>query len=449
MPEPRSAVMILVDAWWEDQSGTLQMARARMENTSTLGACIRLKTRIEVGTKLRIQGRWQEFCGVAKYCRGDGKEFLVGIQREAGKGSIPKRQVLQDEPELESVRISEAAAAKARMDSWAKRQERKQRAFAGPMRNVENEVIAKIAPAPSELLVSGVESADEPASRESVDGSPHRETDIFRWLELRAKKFLKGTEAGTGQERTNMERKWLDMGSWGELKDAPKENGGTGNGAGEKDKSAPSMTPPFAKDRPRVSVIAEDAGYQGELLPLDEIYRTAGIASPRGGYSIVKIAEMLHSEHLRGLARDMRRASVMMALDAAGVPINEVLRDAKARMEAIEAYEAEQRKLCEAEWARKEEENIQIRAELERVKAQYIARINRNLEAVAREKARFAAWQTTNQQEAQGISDAAELCLKPAAAEPPSAPAPQPPAPTLTSTPSPTTSQSKAVVKVV
>src|SRR5277367_3290753 len=115
MPEPRSAVMILVNAWWEDQSGTLQMARARMENTSTLGACIRLKTRIEVGAKLRIQGRWQEFCGVAKYCRGDGKEFLVGIQREAGTGSIPKQQVLEDEPELESVRISQAAAAKSRM----------------------------------------------------------------------------------------------------------------------------------------------------------------------------------------------------------------------------------------------------------------------------------------------------------------------------------------------
>jgi hypothetical protein len=143
--------------------------------------------------------------------------------------------------------------------------------------------------------------------------------------------------------------------------------------------------------------VAEDAGYQGELLPLDEIYRAAGIANPRGNYSIVKIAEMLQSEHLRGLAKDMRRASVMMALDAAGVPIHEVLRDAKTRMEAIEAYEAEQHKLCEAEWVRKEEENIQIRAELERVKAQYMARINRNLEAVAREKARFAAWQTTNQ----------------------------------------------------
>jgi hypothetical protein len=200
--------MILVDAWWEDQNGTLQTARVRMENKSSKGACIRLRTQIPVGAKLRIQGRLEEFCGVAKYCRNDGKEFLAGIERETGKGTIPKQMALQDVPELESVRVSDAVAAKGRRDSWAKRQERKQRTFAAPARNVENEVIAKLAPAPSELSVSEV--IDEPTG---PDSSQYRESDIFRWLELRAKKFLNGTEAGTGQERTKMERKWLDMGS--------------------------------------------------------------------------------------------------------------------------------------------------------------------------------------------------------------------------------------------
>jgi hypothetical protein len=191
-------------------------------------------------------------------------------------------------------------------------------------------------------------------------------------------------------------------------------------------------------------IAATGARMASEVLAVT-VYRAAGITNPRGGYSIVKIVEMHHSEHLRALSTDMRRASMLMALDAAGVPLNEVLRDAKTRLEAM--YEAEQRKLCEVEWARKEEENLQIRAELERVKAQYLARINRNLEAVAREKARFASWQTLNQQEAQKISAAAELCLKPAAADPP-APAPEP-APAPTSTPTPTTSHAATAVKVV
>ena len=52
--------------------------------------------------------------------------------------------------------------------------------------------------------------------------------------------------------------------------------------------------------------------------------------TPRRGYSINKVVEMLYSDHIRGLSKEMRRASVLMALDAAGVSIEEVLRDAGA-----------------------------------------------------------------------------------------------------------------------
>jgi hypothetical protein len=50
------------------------------------------------------------------------------------------------------------------------------------------------------------------------------------------------------------------------------------------------------------------------------------------------------------------------------VSIDEVVRDAKARQEAIDTYQVEQSKLFEAQWARKAEENLQIQAELETVK---------------------------------------------------------------------------------
>src|SRR5438445_576424 len=82
-----------------------------------------------------------------------------------------------------------------------------------------------------------------------------------------------------------------------------------------------------------------------------------------------KVVEMLRSEHLRGASRELRRAAVLMALDAAGVTADEVLQDAKVRQEAIDAYATEQRKHAEMQWSRKAEENIQIQAELELVKA--------------------------------------------------------------------------------
>jgi hypothetical protein len=55
---------------------------------------------------------------------------------------------------------------------------------------------------------------------------------------------------------------------------------------------------------------------------------------------------------MRGASRKLRRAAVLMALDAAGVSVDEVLQDAKVRQEAIEAYAVEQRKHAEAQWAR-------------------------------------------------------------------------------------------------
>src|SRR5258708_6618846 len=61
---------------------------------------------------------------------------------------------------------------------------------------------------------------------------------------------------------------------------------------------------------------------------------------------------------------------------------------------------------------RKAEENIQIQAELELVKAHYGERIRRNLDGVAREKATFGSWLKAKEQETQGMAEAVEQVLK-------------------------------------
>ncbi|MGA8153622.1 MAG: hypothetical protein WB952_21915 [Terriglobales bacterium] len=215
-----------------------------------------------------------------------------------------------------------------------------------------------------------------------------------------------------------MQRKWLELAPWSNKQDGPSENGnGKSNGKGEKQNHGGRVAP--RGETTTTDFAAEGvASFQVELLPMEDIYLAAGIVSPRKGYSIKKVVEMLDSEHTRGLSKEMKRAAVLMALDAAGVSIDELRRDAKSRQDALDSYEAEQRRQIEAEWERKVEENVQIQAELERVKAQYMARITRNLEAVAREKATFTAWLATKNQESQSTAEAAELCLKPASSEP-------------------------------
>src|SRR5258707_1793511 len=60
----------------------------------------------------------------------------------------------------------------------------------------------------------------------------------------------------------------------------------------------------------------------------DEIYQAAEIPAAPQGYSIMKIADMLQSEHIRSMPADGRRSSVLVALDAAGVDIKDGIQDA-------------------------------------------------------------------------------------------------------------------------
>ena len=79
--EPRTAIMAMAEVVWEDQRGVLRYASAKIEDTSRSGACIRVSSAIDVGTKLNIRWHREQFSGVVKYCRRDGEEYVLGIQR--------------------------------------------------------------------------------------------------------------------------------------------------------------------------------------------------------------------------------------------------------------------------------------------------------------------------------------------------------------------------------
>src|SRR5258708_40227356 len=87
--ESRTAVMILVGASWLDLSGAVQSVTARMENHSAHGACIRMKARVAEGQRVYIQSHREQFSGIAKYCRVEGQEVLVGIHRDSVNVGAP------------------------------------------------------------------------------------------------------------------------------------------------------------------------------------------------------------------------------------------------------------------------------------------------------------------------------------------------------------------------
>jgi len=107
-PEPRTPVMIMVEASWEDQNGTIQTTRARIENKSSGGACVRLNKKVAVGTRLKIEGQWEKFTGEARYCRQDGRDYLVGIQKDktewpAAKRVVGKEEMVSALPDVEAL----------------------------------------------------------------------------------------------------------------------------------------------------------------------------------------------------------------------------------------------------------------------------------------------------------------------------------------------------------
>jgi hypothetical protein len=138
----------------------------------------------------------------------------------------------------------------------------------------------------------------------------------------------------------------------------------------------------------------------------NEIYSAADIHAAAHGYTIVKIADMLQSEHIRNLPSEVKRSSILVALEAAGVKLEEVIEDAVRRDRALDTYERVLQKLVEELETRKTEENRRIEEEMERLLNDYRARIQANNDELAKEKERFFGWRLQKQQEEKKIADA-------------------------------------------
>lgn len=145
--------------------------------------------------------------------------------------------------------------------------------------------------------------------------------------------------------------------------------------------------------------------------PFEQIYQTAAVKPPRLPYGILKVAEMVNSAHLEGLSPDAKRCSLLMALEAAGAEIEDLLQDAVVRQRALNDYEEAQRTRLKDFEHSKLDDNNKIQADLDRLTAQHMARIQSNLDEVAREQESFRAWQKVKQQESHRITEAAAYCV--------------------------------------
>lgn len=138
----------------------------------------------------------------------------------------------------------------------------------------------------------------------------------------------------------------------------------------------------------------------------EQIYEAAEIRTPPHGYTIFKVADMLKSEHIRALPVEIKRSSVLLALDASGVKLQEIIEDAVRRDRALDTFEIVQQRALDQLETRKVEDNRKLQEEADRVLNELRAKIQANNDEVARERERLQTWRLQKQQEERRIADA-------------------------------------------
>ncbi len=136
----------------------------------------------------------------------------------------------------------------------------------------------------------------------------------------------------------------------------------------------PEGTPPAPSPErelpPEAFAEAEPRAVGRSQVPADvedfsAVYEEAGIELPLHGYGVDKVSEMLHSKHLQSLGREVRATAVLAALEAAQVPVKDVLQDGVLRDKALDAFEAAKQREVQELRAQSERRIQAIKDEIE------------------------------------------------------------------------------------
>ena len=182
---------------------------------------------------------------------------------------------------------------------------------------------------------------------------------------------------------------------------------------------AASETPAPAEPPRRVSDIVPaeaDTTFDGPVTtPTDlaEIYSAAKIGTPAHGYTVLKVAEMLQSEHIKSLPSEVKQKSILVALDAAGVKVADIVEDAVQRDRALDTYEKVLQKSLEDLRTQKAAENQQIQDEINKRVAELKARVDQNDAELTAEQKNLMAWRVRKRQEEDRIAEAVGYFVSP------------------------------------
>ena len=98
--------------------------------------------------------------------------------------------------------------------------------------------------------------------------------------------------------------------------------------------------PPSWKRPPAEASSVVGASIPADVADFATVYNGASVQVPSHGYGVDRVAGMLEHNSLAGLDKAVKASAVLASLDAAGVPIEDVIHDGLLRYKALVAFEA-------------------------------------------------------------------------------------------------------------
>jgi hypothetical protein len=152
------------------------------------------------------------------------------------------------------------------------------------------------------------------------------------------------------------------------------------------------------KPVPRSEIAADVADFKA-------VYEEAGIELKDHGYGVDKVAEMLESKRLATLGREVKAAAVLAALEAAGVPMRDVIEDAVLRDKALDAFEQSKGRELEEQAAKTQARLGAIKAEMDTFLKEKNAEMEGLKKAEEEARAAFLQLQTRKHREEERLHD--------------------------------------------
>lgn len=395
--EPRVLMWAVAEISWQESSGEQVQTRATLEDTSKSGACVRLKRPLAVGAMVMIKWQREQFAAVARNCRKDGRDFLVGVCRKAQVNGNSKAEPVGMTAAVTKSSEANSSSVEDHPLLLALHAERERR--------LAQETGLAAHRIGTEVTPNSDSRKSENCSLEPANPQLGRATSAAAEVPVNCSQ-LGNVSVNSGapprQERKDMEPKVFFPTFWHRAKAS--------------DSREPNSCKEVVVNENRGTTTAPSIAGR-EMLSYEDIYDAAGIMTPASGYGIQKVLEMLNSERIRNLSGDVKRASILMALEVAGTSADDVLSDATRRQEALKRYESGKKKQLEEFEATKTRENNQTEEEMERVRAHYAERMQRNRDLVAQEKEALRNWQMAMQHEMERIADVIDVCRQPPASE--------------------------------